>query len=544
MVRRRLRIRPLGGALLAGALIVVVALPARAGNKIEGYYEANVSAEKSDGKWKFGPPDGNGMPRHYAELKFFSWPNDRVEVFARLRATSNDDNDLTSDVVEYYAQPWYSAEGHIKLRQSKSEAYIFYRENRFYINDDPLLHLVNDGAVKNDSYGPMAQGIRFDFWESRLLGIPNLGGTLILSDNGGTFTNSSEQDPRTGQSPIFLVGDNSYIGRLRHKAFGGRLESGFMFVRKDWTDNSDANWTEQFQYMNNHVYSIDLAFTPRALVNPSLRLGPLDLEQTRWTVQGAVSTAPYEEEVRNLDLPNARALAAEVRDIHLNDITVHAWYNDLGEGYRNFSNYEGYNKIKKHAEAIWLVPRKAITAKAAWDSERQRVVDEAGGGLRPSTSWYGELYIEYINGFKSRFAYRNYHGFDSDLDVNDFRDYPDWFGEVSVENFLAKVKLQGRVRDAGTYHQVTAFGFDMAVNLTDHLQGYLRALNVNEKTEARHSLFAQLKYDIGGSSEVYFGYGDAGQSDNLVYNGWFVGDQPGSGDNLRDRFNFYVKAWF
>jgi hypothetical protein len=43
---------------------------------------------------------------------------------------------------------------------------------------------------------------------------------------------------------------------------------------------------------------------------------------------------------------------------------------------------------------------------------------------------------------------------------------------------------------------------------------------------------------------VYFGYGDAGQSDNLVYNGWFVGDGPGQGDNLRDRFNFYVKAWF
>jgi hypothetical protein len=446
--------------------------------------------------------------------------------------------------VDYYAQPWYSAEGHIKLRQNKSEAFIFYRENRFYINDDPLLRLINDGALKNDSYGPQAQGVRFDFWESEVFGVPNLGGTFIISDNGGTFFHNVEIDPQTGEALTFRVGDNSYVGRLRHKGFKGRLESGLMFVRKDWTDTSDDQWTDQFKYMHNHVFAVDLAFSPRELVYPSLKLGPVDLEQTRWTVQAALSTAPYEEEVRNFDLENQRAWAAEVRDIHVDDVTIHAWYHDLGEGYRNFSNFEGYNKIRKHVEAIWLVPRKAITAKVAWDYETKRVEDDAGGGLRPSESWYGELYIEYINGFKSRFAYKNWHGFDADLDVNEFRDYPDWFGEVSVENFLAKITLQGRVRDAGTYHQVTAFGFDMAVNLTDNLKGYIRALNVNESTEARHTLFAQLKYDIGWGSEVYFGYGDAGQSDNLVYNGWFVGDGPGQGDNLRDRFNFYVKAWF
>ncbi len=541
MVQRRVRICPRSVIFLAGILCLVVAMPVRAGNKIEGYYEASVSARKDDGHWNFGSSEENGIPRHYAELSFFSRPNDRLEVYARMRAWSNRDDDRTQESVEYFAPPWYSAEGHIKLSQSKSEFYIFYRENRFYINDDPLLRLVNDGALKNDSFNPQAQGVRYDFWDTDFLGVPNLGGTFFVSDNGSTFSNSI--DPRTLDTHTFKVGDNSYVGRLRHKGWGGRLESGAMFVRKDWTDTSDPNWTEQFKYMHNHVYALDLALSPRALTSSGLRLGPLDLEQSRWTVQAAASTAPYEEEVRNFDLDNPRAFAVEVRDIHVDDITFHTWYYDLGEGYRNFSNFEGYNKIKKHAEAIWLVPRKAITAKVVWDAERKRVVDDVGGGLRPSTTWYGELYIEYIRGFKSRFAYKNFHGFDTDLDVNDFRTYPDWFGEISVENFLAKVKLQGRVRDAGTYHQVTAFGFDMAVNLTDHLQGYLRALNVNEKTEARHSIFVQLKYDIGGNSEVYFGYGDAGQSDNLVY-AWFVGDTPGSGDNLKDRFNFYVKAWF
>lgn len=543
MVRPRVRIRPLGIVFLTGALGLALAGSVRAGNKLEGYYEASVSAQREDGRWKFGASEENAIPKHYTELSFFSWPDDRFEVFARLRAWSNRDDDKTQETVEYFAPPWYSAEGHIKLRQSKSEAYIFYRENRFYINDDPLLRLINDGALKNDSYNPQAQGVRFDFWESELFGIPNFGGTFFISDNGGTFFHPQERDPKTDEALTFKVGDNSYVGRLRHKGWGGRLESGAMFIRKDWTDTSDPDWTDQFKYMHNHVVALDLALTPHTLVGSGLRLGPLDFEQSRWTVQAATSTAPYDEKVRNFRLDKPRAIAAEVRDIHVDDITIHAWYYDLGEGYRNFSNFEGFNKIKKHAEAIWLVPRKAITAKAVWDAERKRVVDDIGGGLRPQTTWYGELYIEYINGFKSRFAYKNYRGFDTDPDVNEFRTYPDWFGEVSVENFLAKVKLQARVRDAGTYHQVTAFGFDMAVNLTDHMQGYIRALNVNERTEARHSMFAQLKYDIGGNSEVYFGYGDAGQSDNLVY-AWFVGDSPGSGDNLRDRFNFYVKAWF
>ena len=136
----------------------------------------------------------------------------------------------------------------------------------------------------------------------------------------------------------------------------------------------------------------------------------------------------------------------------------------------------------------------------------------------------------------------DWHGYDGSLEINDFFTYPDWFGEVSVENFLAKIRLQGRIHDAGTFRQVTAIGFDMNVNLTERLKGYLRALNVNEETEARHTLFAQLKYDIGWGSELYFEYGDPGQSDNLVYTDWFVNES--NNDNLRDRFKLLVKAWF
>jgi hypothetical protein len=344
-------------------------------------------------------------------------------------------------------------------------------------------------------------------------------------------------------------GDDNKIFRLRHKTWDGRIESAVMFLRKEWTDTSQDNWRELLPLMKNDVFSFDFAFSPRNLITTGLRLGPINLEQSRWTTEMAWSTRPYDEHVFGASRHRARAIAVEERDIHIGDFTIHSWYNDFGEDFRDFmsgrfDSNSGFNKIEKHAEVIWLVPRKSVTTKLIWDSQRKRVADEAGGGLRPSTQWYGELYMEFINGFRTRFAYRNWHGFDDSLEVFDFTTYPDWFGEVSVENFLAKIRLQARIRDAGTFRQVTAYGFDLNVNLTERLKGYLRAMNVNEKTEARHTIFAQLKYDIGWGAEFYFEYGDAGQSDNLVNTDWFLTVDPNNSPNLSDRFKVLVKAWF
>ncbi len=531
--------------------------PVYAANKVEGFYEAEISAQKEDGKWNFGPPGANGMPKHYAELKFWSWPNDKFEIFAKVRAESNRDDDR-SPTVDYYTPPWFSGEGHIKLRQQKYEAFLFYRQSRFYINDEPLLRLVDDGRLKNDDWGPKAQGVRFDFWETDL-GIKNMGGTAIVSDNGGTFSISrpvmtiegiplvNDEGDTITEGVDIPNGDDHKIFRLRHKAWDGRVESAVMYLRKDWTDTSQENWRDILSLMHNNVFSFDVAFSPRNLVTSGLRLGPLNLEQSRWTTEMAWSQRPYDEYVFGASRHRARAIAVEERDIHIWDFTIHSWYNDFGEDFRDFmsSRFDDggeYNKIQKHAELIWLVPRKSVTTKLIWDSQRQRVVDQPGGGLRPSTEWYGELYMEFINGFKARFAYRNWHGYDSDSAINDFKTYPDWFGEVSVENFLAKIRIQARIHDAGTFRQVTIYGFDMNVNLTERLKGYLRAMNVNEETEARHTVFAQLKYDLGWGAEFYFEYGDAGQSDNLVYTDWFVNE--GSNANLTDRFKVLVKAWF
>ncbi len=537
-VRRHLRTILLPTVVAALLAASAASGPAVAANKLEGYYEAEVAMERQDGSWHFGAPSSNGIPRHYAELKWWSWPNDNLEMFFKLRAENNRDDDRTARV-DYYHPSWLAAEGHLKLRGGHYEAYLFSRQNRFWINDEPLLSLIHEDKLKNDDWGPKAQGLRVDFWDVDVPGVPGLGGTLIYSDNGGTYTWPGGEEQWDGE--------DAWIARLRQRSWSERLEFGATFLRKDWTDTGNEGYRSRYGLMRNNIYAADVAFFPRNLVETGLYLGPLNLEQSRLTAELAVSETPFRERVFGESERHNRAIAAEVRDIHVGDLILHGWYLDFGENFRDylsrrFDDDRQYNRVQTHGEAIWLVPRKAVTAKLVYDHYRKRVPDEPVGGLRPTTEWYGELYMEFVNGFKGRVAHRRWRGFDASAEVNDFYTYPDWYAEVSVENFLAKIRLQARIKDAGTFRELTAYGFDMNVNITERLKGYLRMLNVNEQIEARHTMFAQVKYDIGMGAEFYFEYGDPGQSDNLVYTDWYVNED--NGDNLRDRIKLLVKTWF
>mgnify|MGYP001545724543 FL=1 len=350
--------------LMIISLVLAVAGPVGAATKIQGYYEGVFASEKQNGKWHVGSPGDNGIPQHFAELKFLVTPSEKFEVYSRIWARSNRD-DGRSPEIDYYAPPWYNADGHIKMKWSRSEAILFYRQNQFYINDEPLLRLVDDGKLRN---GDLAQGVRFDFRETDI-GLKNLGGTVILSDNGGTFPGSrlipneygfpiSRIDDEGNVIPIpysadFTNGEDSKIVRLRHKSWADRIEAAVMYTRKDWTDDSQANWRELLPVMYNDVFSYDLAFSPRNLVSTGLRLGPINLEQSRWTTEMAWSRRPYREAVVGLSRDKARAIASEQRDIHIWDFTLHSWYYDFGEDFRSTSSSrfdEGgeYNKIQKH----------------------------------------------------------------------------------------------------------------------------------------------------------------------------------------------------
>jgi hypothetical protein len=82
----------------------------------------------------------------------------------------------------------------------------------------------------------------------------------------------------------------------------------------------------------------------------------------------------------------------------------------------------------------------------------------------------------------------------------------------------------------------------MEFNATGKLKGYFRILNVNEETEARATVFAQLRYDIGYGAECFIEYGNPWQSDNLVNTDHFVNE--GSGDRFTHWTKMFLKLYF
>jgi hypothetical protein len=529
--------RQRNGWLFAIVLASLLAPPgARAASKLEGYYSVWSSANYSDQSWKLGKPS------HYSELKFINTLDSGVESYFKLRVNADSDDDLT-DFVEYYAPPWIVAEGHLKFRGSHTETTLFSRQNHFWINDIPLFGLVNDWKLKNDSWGPQSQGVRFEFWDRPFLGLGNWGGTLVYSDDGGTYYSNNR---------TVLDGVDSWIARLRNNAWNNRLAGGLLFLRKDWTVVDSPRPALE----NNQVFEADIAFFPRDLMPNGLSLGPLNLEQSRWTLEYATSSLPGRE-ISDPSLKDDNTLfGAEFRDVNAGSFIFHGWYHRIGQNFRDYlagdfdEGGQGYNRTRTHLETIFFVPRKAITAKGVYERSRLLVPQELGVDLQPSTSWYSELYVEFINGFKGRVAHRYWRGFDSDTEVFDYETYQDVFAELSVENFLAKIRLQYRLHDFGTFRESSAYGFDMNVNITDRVKGYLRMLDARDTVESRQTVFAQLKYDLGFGAEFYFEYGNAGQSDNLVYTDWFIqyvdpdnGRAPGT-RQLADQFALSFKTWF
>jgi hypothetical protein len=444
----------------------------------------------------------------------------------------------------------------MKLRKSKWETFIFYRQNRAWIHDEPLLNLVDQDKLKNDNWGPQTSGVRADVWDINLWKLNGLGATFVYFDDGGDFSFKHDPGDETEASKDVASGTDVLICRLRKNSFGDRLELGASYLRKDWTNEGLLNLSSLTAAQRrdfaskwyNDVMEFDVSFYPRELVSTGLSFGPLDLENASWITEYAISRDPYHTETIDVrSEKNQFAIATEIREVRLSNFIFHAWYNYFGENFRaytsrRFDEDRQFNRSQYHLEGILLMPKKAITATVSYDFYKKLFVDEEGGNLRPTYNFYSELYVEFIKGFKGKVAYNRWHGFDAAGEVFDFFTYPNLFAELSVENRIAKVRMQGRVRDWRTFREVFAYGYDMEFNATGKLKGYFRVLNVNEETEARSTIFAQVRYDIGYGAEFFVEYGEPNHSRDLANTDDFVTE--GSGDRIVDRIKMFLKIYF
>ncbi|HSG29607.1 MAG TPA: hypothetical protein VLA34_14090, partial [Candidatus Krumholzibacterium sp.] len=270
---------------ILAALLLAAFQDAGAVSKLEGYYEIETSLKREGLHWQFGPPGGNGMPKHYLELKYLTWPYKNLETYFKLRAESNRDEYLTPES-EFKRPEYLSAEGHLKLNGDKWESYLFIRQNRFWIHDEPLLNLVEQDKLKNDNWGPQSSGVRADFWNFDLGKVKGIGGTFVYFDDGGTFNWTPELENTA------FDGTDNFIGRLRKNSFSDRLELGTTFLRKDWTNTSVGR--EYVSQSFNEVLAVDASFYPREFVSTGLNVGPLNLENSSWIAEYAVSRDPYQ----------------------------------------------------------------------------------------------------------------------------------------------------------------------------------------------------------------------------------------------------------
>ncbi len=190
-------------AFLATALLLALAPPASAITTLEGYSDLMTEISSNGG----GDPSwGMANPRLYAELRLKTSPWTDIDTFLKFAAESsdwvNDANDTDVKRTDLFLK-----EGHIRFRGNRVEAYLFTRQDRFWLNE-PLLGVLDQGRVKDDSYGPRAQGVRLDFWDTY-----GFQGAAFYSDT------SYENDyPQKSVSPRLMLGAPECVGSAQTPA--------------------------------------------------------------------------------------------------------------------------------------------------------------------------------------------------------------------------------------------------------------------------------------------------------------------------------------
>jgi hypothetical protein len=470
--------------ILVGTALVALAAcgTAYAVTSLEGYTEAFTQISGDSRVWRLD------NPKLLAEFRLKASPWQNVEGYLKAQSLSNKwDNERWENFL-------FFKEGHLKFRGNRVETYLFSGQDRFWLNE-PLLNMVSQDVIKDDSDGPKTQGVRLDAW--------NIWGLTLTA----FYTDKSTQYPVT-LNPYLPAGNTSYAapylfstddyvgGRVRRAFLRDRLVVGATSARKDYS-TGPRNY--------DLVAAGDVEAALGDLVPPLARFG----RATLFTEFGRNFSGWLEDE-------EPFGWKAELRDVGIGPLTLVTSLHDYDDNFYtpglakgeiwDDNDYHGH-----YVQADYRLPRKAINLKV-WRSRdkphtptsTRQSVEETGG----------EVYVEFLRGFKGKVTYSRY--------VNKDGTWPNLFFEVAGENKLAKIRTQFRIKDMGTDYQLRVFGFEADANLTDKWKFYTRLLAVDEKTEARESVFAQIYYRGWQSAEFFIEYGNGDQSNDLVNDGDFV----------------------
>ena len=192
-----------------------------------------------------------------------------------------------------------------------------------------------------------------------------------------------------------------------------------------------------------------------------------------------------------------------------------------------------------------MVPKRAITLILNYTQSQKIVADTitifsdslfVKEILDPTKNLYGEKYIEIINGFRGKLAFSKK---DEIWQGNSYKHY-DLLSELTVENSLAKLLAQFKVKDIGQTWEKYITGLELSVNLAEKWKVFTRGMVVNDRVGSRYSIFAELQYRTNGNTELYLQYGPSNWGQyGLVNDESFV-----SSGEMRKELRLIVKGWF
>ena len=154
----------------------------------------------------------------------------------------------------------------------------------------------------------------------------------------------------------------------------------------------------------------------------------------------------------------------------------------------------------------------------------------------PITNLYTEIYIEFINGFKGKVSFNKKDEFWQ----GQYYKHYDILSELSVENYLAKLLAQYKIKDFGEIWEKQITGVELSVNLTEQWKFFTRGMVVNDRVGSRYSFFTEFQYRTSGNTELYLQYGP----NYLGQYGLTNDDGFASSGSMIKEFKIILKGWF
>ncbi len=468
---------------------------------MEGFYETQFGKTYESDSFSWNMWD----PNLYLETRLYGSPIKNSSFYVKFYPEKDYEQSSQSLSV--------LSEANLAFRQDKDgrgfSSILFTRESSHYWLDGSMLGIVNTGSVNNDNNG---QGVRFDIWNPY-----NTSVTYVFSDfsQGG--------------------GDDIHLLRFRKSFLNKKINSGVFFLRKHYPTGGVDDYNQVIAYdlnIQTSKYYIATEFSTSTV--------PSDL---------TLSTLSKSYGLEDFYKSNF-AIKSEVRGFRLGSVKTGYWFINpgifsYGNTYRNYMGDNQYNRYGYWVNSYYLIPERAITFTLNYSGSKKIVPDSLTIYLDspytieifdPITSLYFEAYVEFVNGFKGKLAFNKQ---DEEWQGNLYKHY-DFFSELSVENSLAKLLAQFKIKDLGETWEKHIAGIELGINLTDKWKLFTRGMIANDRVGSRYSLFTELQYKTSNNTELYLQYGPSYWGQYGLVND----DSFASSGVMRKEVKLIMKGWF